>query len=442
MPHQSSPPERRDSASADANESPIALRKKADEIAAYVEERLVDDNGVIYASLDRDTQRPWSKESLSERDDVFFVEGFEAWEVLNYENCGMTTGATLAFLSYQWRVEPTPEVYQRALRTFYGLHHIYSIGCQQEEGYFPKIYGGRLSHEISTDQYLYAIKGLMAWIPVAPEREAKLARNMVARMVDFWVSKGYRYSYFSIKDMLWPLTRFPSLLYAAHSVTGEKRYLDEIDRLHAEHQVYRAPGESRLILRAEVNDPFTEVEANLGGYYAGICVAECAAMDIMQLDECLLHSDRYRDEWLASMQISWREGTLSLTENQLARGMTYYDPVKRTVVDIPAGWLHHGPSPLNWDFLRWTGGFLTARSTMLARVGVHMAKWLPSSNAVQVVHSVLSQVALDQMQHYTDPDGEQLLPQHQFMTRWVDADAITNWLWAYWQGRAEGVISG
>ena len=40
----------------------------------------------------------------------------------------------------------------------------------------------------------------------------------------------------------------------------------------------------------------------------------------------------------------------------------------------------------------------------------------------------------------SDRDGKQMQDKHRLMCRQVCGDAIVNWLWAYWQGRAEGVI--
>lgn len=163
----------------------------------------------MLASIDDRTNKPWAPGYIKPTDDFLEVPGFEPWEFMNYENSGMTTGAYLAALSYQHRVTGESEVLSRAERTFQGLVHIYNIGRQQEEGYFPKTYGGRISHEISTDQYLYAIWGLIAYKEIAPEADVATIVHMVASMVDFWTKRDYRYDYFAFKDMLWPMGRFP-----------------------------------------------------------------------------------------------------------------------------------------------------------------------------------------------------------------------------------------
>jgi len=402
-------------------------------------EKMTDQNGVIYSSLEAETQAPWSASSWNDGDDLITAKDAAPWDILNYENCGMTTGAYLAALSYKWRVTKDEETYARAKTAFRGLMHVFEIGTHLESGFFPKIYGGRLSHETSSDQYLYAIKGMRAWLPVAPPEDVAAIRRILPAMLDFWMRREYRYAYFGVENMPWPLVRFPSILYAAASTSGDSKYDEEAERINSEHKVYLAPGESQILLRAQGQAEFSEYEMQQGCRYRGIFIAECTAMDIMQLDECLLHSERYREHWLRSMELSWREGSLSLTDDGLAYGCTLYDPISGQSGPTPPGWLYEGPDPLGWSFLRWTGGFLVSRSTMLARVGVHVAKWLPELNVTPTVLQILHKVDLGVMRHCLDPDGRQLLPRHQYMTRWVDADAIVNWLWAYWQGRWEGL---
>jgi len=419
----------------------LSLSAKALSIDQYLHEKLVDENSVVYASIESESQLPWTADSWPVDGDLIKVEGSTPWEILNYENCGMTTGAALAALAYKWRVTRDAETYSRAQGLLQGLRHIYEIGRQKEPGYFPKIYGGRFSHETSTDQYLYAIKGMMAWRQVAPENDVALIRDLVTSMVDFWMKRDYRYDYFGLENMQWPLGRFPSLLYAAHVASGDDKYRVEAERINQEHQVYLHPVESQILLRAEANGEFSPYEHQQGNKYRGIFIAECTAMDIMELDECLLHGGIWREEWLRSMEFSWREGSLSLTPDGLAYACTLYDPKAGTSGPTPPGWLNDGPDPLDWSFLRWTGGFVVPRSTMLARVGVHVAKWRPDLSVTPTILNILRGVGLDEMRHCLDPDGQQLLPRHHYMTRWVDSDAIVNWLWAYWQGRYEGVIA-
>lgn len=415
------------------------LLDRAAQLEAYCETHLRDPHGALYAGIHADTLKPWTANDLTSADDVIKAPPFTAWEILNYENTGMVTGGYLAAMSYKFGSTNSPDDLSRARRAFEGLRWVYELGRSQEEGFFPKTYGGRISHEISTDQYLYAIKGMMAYLPIAPADDAALIRQMVPAMVQFWVNRGYRYDYFDIKDMLWPLGRFPSLLLAAYTVSGDEKFLAESQRINREHQVYKDPADSQLLIRVREKVPLGKVEQRLGNRYLGVNVVECAAMDLMELDECLQHSNEHRDDWLRSMQLSWKEGKLGLLENGLSRFWTLYDPATGQA-DSPEPQFTGEPCPIDWSFLTWIGKYQSPRSVMLARVGVHVAKWLPNEQADRIVNDVLSKVGLEHMYHMIDPDGKQIRPEHKYNLKLIDSDCIVNWLWAYWQGRFEGVV--
>ena len=411
------------------------LFEKAELFGKYTHERLIDPNGIVYSSINDRTEKPWAAKDLKPDDDFLKVEGFETWELLNYENSGMTTGAYLAAQSFRYRATDSEQAMEYARRAFEGICRIYEIGSQKEEGYFPKPYGGRYSEEASTDQYLYAMKGMMIYLPIAAEDHVSAIRRMIPKMAEFWMKRGYRRSYFGIKDMLWPLARFPSLLIMAYKVSGDEKYLDEFRRLNEEEKVYLKPGESQLASRLERNS-LTDYEKQQGkGFLLG-GLDGCAAMDIMELDECLQYSDEHREYWLKSMKQMWREGQLGLTHNGLSRFRFFYDP-STGKISAPHPGHTSDSNPLNWDFWSWTGNILTPHSTMLARAGVNVAKWLPAEHAEEVIYKILSKLELNQMRQYIDPDGKQMLEKHRFMCHQICCDAVVNWLWAYWQDCAE-----
>jgi len=416
-----------------------SLSAKADLLQRYTEEAMVDANGVVYSSINNRTQKPWTPDDLGPDDEFIPVEGFGAWDVINYENSGMTTGGYLAAQAFRYRSVGDAEALALARRSFEGLCHIYDLGRQKEEGYFPKNYGDRYSEEASTDQYLYAMKGMMAYLPLAASDHADAIRTMIPKMVDFWVSRGYRRDYFAVKDLLWPLGRFPSLLLMAWKVSGQQKYLDEFTRLNEEEKVHLEPADMRLGRRLKSPDQFSDYEERQGRKYLLAHLPDSAAMDIMELDECLTHSEAYAEHWLRSMRQMWHEGLLGLTDGGLDRSFFLYDPQTGEVSAPLPGYTSDSDS-LNWSWARWAGGVLSARSTMVARAGVHVAKWLPDENPTETIIKVLSEIDPDHMREYVDPDGQQMMDRHRFMCHLVCGDAIVNWLWAYWQGRVEGVI--
>ena len=414
------------------------LAKKAARFQEQADHFWSDANGVIYSSLNARTQEPWTPADWSDRNDYFSVKGYEPWEFINYENSGMTTGAYLAAVSHWYRVTGDRDVLARARRAFEGICWIYELGRQKEDGYFPKPYGGRYSEEASTDQYLYVMKAMMAYLDIAADDHRSAIRHMIPNMVDFWVKRHYRRTYFGIEDMLWPLGRFPALLLMARQVSGESRYLDEFHRLNEQEKVYEGPADSLIQNRLNNPDAGCDYEKKHGGYLLGHS-SECSAMDIMELDECLLRSDAYRDNWLASMKMVWHEGKLDLAENGYAWRHVLYDP-RTGKVSVPEPCYVVEAEPLGWSFQRWVGRIQIPRSTMLARVAPHVNKWLPGEDAPATMRKILSGIDPAKVCDYIDTDGQQILPQHKFLTQLISGDAITNWLWAYWLGRADGII--
>ena len=43
------------------------------------------------------------------------------------------------------------------------------------------------------------------------------------------------------------------------------------------------------------------------------------------------------------------------------------------------------------------------------------------------------------MKEYIDPDGKQMLDKHRYLCHVIVGVTITNWLWAYWQGKYNGI---
>jgi len=81
-----------------------SLSAKAVGLQPYTEDALVDPHGVIYSSIHDRTLEPWTKDDLKPHDEFIHVEGPDAWDIINYENSGMTTGGYLAAQAFRHRV--------------------------------------------------------------------------------------------------------------------------------------------------------------------------------------------------------------------------------------------------------------------------------------------------------------------------------------------------
>jgi len=222
--------------------------EKAVRMGAWLEGHFVDPNGVIYTQLDKETGRPPKEEMFSsagvyESARDWYIEGYSRSELAAYENCGMCTGAYLRSLLCQYRLTGDAAALARARRCFNAIKHIFEIGKQLEPGFFPKIYGGRFSFQTSTDQVLYAVAAMDAFNEFANEAEKTDVKTMIPLMVNFWVRRQYRYTYYQEIDMPWPQERFPSLLALAYKYSGDESFKREYERLLP---LTSEPGNARL----------------------------------------------------------------------------------------------------------------------------------------------------------------------------------------------------
>ncbi len=413
--------------------TPAALRTKALAIEAFLRERLLDAHGVVYTFLDRDTRRPPTESlfppaapGMDHHD--FYIEGYTRPEFAAYENCGMTTGAYLQALVAQYRAEGDPAVRAHMAGAFEALRHIYRLGTALEEGFFPKIYGGRFSPQTSTDQALYAALALDRYYDVATPGEQREIARMIPRMVNFWMARRYAYPYYENADKHWPLQRFPPLLLLAWRYSGEAAFKAEYDRLLAQG-VSAEPEFAQLRKKRSGTVPLSAYERQHGAFL--ISAMSCgAAMDWMHFDALLRHDPTHAlaPDWKAGMRTMWGEARITLAPN----GKHYM----QVLVDMESGSVRRPAGFAAGDQPGCTSGW----STFIASGAVLAAPHLPDPTELrQAVAQILERLNLEDLTYFDDAD--RFPPRFRFKTRFLSGDAVANWLWAYWQGRCNGVLA-
>src|SRR5579862_9749306 len=108
---------------------------------------------------------------------------------------------------------------------------------------------------------------------------------MIGAMVRFFVKRNYKYSYFGIKDMQWPLARFTFKNLMAFKHTGEDLFKKEYDRL-LELGVNELPGEEQIRLKLAGKSKPTVLEKEEGGWLLSY-PSNCAQYDLTELDYLL-----------------------------------------------------------------------------------------------------------------------------------------------------------
>ena len=410
------------------------IPERTREIGKFIEERFVDENGTVYSLIDKKTRLP-AEESFfpdagPEKEMMdFFVESYTRSEFVSYENCGMCTGAYMQSLLYRHRVLNDPESLEMARRCFGALKRIFEIGKQFEVGFFPKIYGNRFSCQTSTDQVLYSIVAMDHFYEFASCAERDEIDQMIPQMVGFWVRRNYKYTYFNLKDMQWPLVRFPSFLLLAYKHSGDSLFQKEYERLQSEGFTSE-PQYAQLKAKKEDNQP-SEYEKKHNAWLIEN-MADCMTMDTMNLD-CLLSLDSgnpLAGKWKNSMLLMWDEAKITLASNG-----KYYVQI---LVDMDTGELRR---PEGYGKAgSGIHGAESGWSTMVARGAVTVAKYYPGNLEIKkAVVKVLSSFSPDDFTYYDEP--ERFSPRYRFKTQFLSGDSITNWLWAYWQGRHQGLLN-
>lgn len=418
----------------------VSLSTRAAEIEAWAEGHMVDAQGIIYSLIDKATGQPLS-DAFFAGYDAYKLYDFTPAEFYSYENCGMTTGAYQQAMVYRYALTKDPQALQRARRCFAAQKYIFEKGKQLEEGFFPKIYGNRFSPETSTDQVLYTVSAMDHFHPYATDAEKKEIDHIISAMIHFWVRRDYHYDYFAIKNMLWPLARFPMLLLLAYKHSGDELFKKEYERLLAQG-VNEQPGEQQLTPKLAGLWPPTPYEAARHAWLLNN-MADCTTMDVMELDYLLRHDPQntWASKWKKSMIQMWDEGKITLAPDGSIYSTVLIDmdtkKIRRPEPQMLKDSLYQDLG--EWSFNNYLHGASSGWSTMMARAGVQVHYHHPSAPEIpSTVHHVLSSIGLHDLTYYNEP--QRFLPQHRYHTNFISGDALTNWLWAYWQGRAQGMI--
>jgi len=416
--------------------APDHLAARARIIEAWAEAHFIDPHGVVYTSLDKATGRPLTNSFFEPEAESLNIPGYTAAEFWNYEDCGMTTGAYMQAMVWRYEAERAPAALECARRCYRALKHIYDMGKQLEEGFFPKIYGARFSNQTSTDQVLYVVLALDHYAPHADKDERAEIARMIAHMIQFWVKRKYRYLYYDVPDMLWPLVRFPSLLLLAYNHSGDAQFKVEYERLlaegvnrHPEFDYLRRKRDGEIKLSDYEKQQNAWLISNMAGY---------VTMDVMELDYLLRNdpSNSWAATWRQSARQMWEEARLALAPD----GKAFVNVLVAMATGIPRPpdpFYVEGKPGYGWTYGRYISGAKSGLSSMIARAGVQAARHLPEREAILGDSKrILETLDVQDLTYLDQP--ERFLPRHRFMTRFYSGSAMADWLWAYWQGKVAG----
>ena len=416
------------------------LATEAARIERLVEEKFFNAGELAMSSLQWD-YAPWSMPEPSDRS-VFRIPGQRSTPVGQraWENSPMVMGEFLVAMEKKYRVTGDDDALRLMRRCYNGLRKIYVISQPIGEGFFCKPYGGVVSDETSSDQYVYAVQAFDAYFGYASDAEKADICGMIAKMADYWMGIDYNRKYFG-RPLQWQRCRFLSLLKMAEKYSGEAKYAKEIGRiLSSREDAVESPYQCDLEYHhrgglcpdGRVNYGIN-AEASLSGFLAvanlkGDSVADWYYRRTVEkaCQEAIVGLDP--------------DGTAyrAIVKNDETGEFEEKDP-KLTVYKTP----DQVPSP--WNFagglvsgpLRFGGQMSAAGVNAL----VQMAPDSPQARSWTDVYAtkLLYRIARAHLSHVEDP--------HRLYTsgaRWQtlvrSGDAHGMWLWAYWTLRERNAV--
>ena len=430
------------------------LSYRAREIEAWIESHMVDSNGVVYTFVDRATGKLLTNEVVETVDYIRLAKGTTAgWWA--YENCSMVTASYMQAMLYRYEQEGDVSALARARRSFGALKYIYDIGKQLEEGFMPKIYDNQFSEDTSSDQILYAILALDHFHQHATDAEKAEISRMIAAIVRFFVKREYKYTFGRTKAMQWPLARFTCKNLMAWRHSGDDFFKKEYERLLA-MGVNEHPGEEQVRPKLAGKFKPNTLEQEEGGWLLTYVTAS-AQMDLMELDYLLRNDPQnaWAAKWKRSCIQMWNEGRIMIADDgrayttlvmdfetgelrRLSKSQFLTRDANRTKVD------NFGEPDIDqfsyYPYMLFVHSCKSAyTSPLFARSGIQVSEHFPRETTIRpLARRIIQSLDLRDMTYLDEP--ELLAPQFRYRTNMISGDTVTNWLWAYWQGRTLNIF--
>lgn len=203
----------------------------------FVEEHLLDEDGLVYSYVRQDTLRPWTNTELQAAGFDFPVlyrfERGKAEEVLAYEDTLMATAEYGLSQIERFRATGAPGALASAERETAALLRVLFEGEKHEKGYLPKPHGGMrraaYSHEISPDQYIKTVVTLRAFQPYAPPAQQRVIDAYLVAMANYFINRNFVHPYrdrtlVAAETHVHALSLYVPLLMVAANITGQSRY--------------------------------------------------------------------------------------------------------------------------------------------------------------------------------------------------------------------------
>ena len=410
-------------------ESATNLEERSEQYIQLITDLAMDSNHLPMMVIDYANMRPL--------EDTDFPEETWRWKespagYYAYENTGQMLGGWIAAETIRFLVTGDSQAKQNADQAFDGIRHVYNLGKEKVEGYFPKPYCGKISDQISRDQYEFVLAGLAEYHAIADGKARKEMGHMMGKMVEYWMGLDYVDVYFGKSiDMLEDAvaSHFLGTVRFPYTLTGERKFLDEYNRLfHDKKLGERMPETLRSkFLQGETYDGAT--------YFRS--AEQCMLMKTMAIDHLWDHDPEHGDLWRHSLEEFWKgDALVALNRDEgLVYGIVGFDPEKNETFLTEPGVIEEIDNEHLQDaIMNWGGRWMTPVSAELALTAAVIGNRLDLQEAVDTAKLILEKMTLEKFRGHTVPDESHYPPGQ----KWKDflwTEMIVYWLWTYWLGR-------
>jgi len=389
---------------------------------------LQDGHGLYYSSLHMDTMAPWENEDFSGNVLYSLIPGYENLshaDFMNYENSGMVMGTYLSALTFKCLATGEAIWAEKAHAVFDGIVKNYTMSQTIAPGFFCKPWGGHVTTETSSDQFIYVMCGLDDFSQIAPEETRRVIDGMIVSMSRFWVDHGYDWNYYG-QRLHWPETRFISFMALALKHGGGQVFQREMERLTS---LFETQG------RSPFNSTIPEcLHTNEDGSQCLYLTPESALSSYLSVEAAMVLEKRPSFVELCRRCLEY--GKMGLAGDGTSYSMLVRHSSNEEFAEIPQEETHYEATRYQSPIFGLYGPYRKGgmQTTMFARFALAFTRFDAKGDGVRLAEEMLSSVGMEHMTWYEDPYA--IFPEEiQWMTRTVSVDAMAHWLWCYWKLR-------
>ena len=412
----------------------LIMNEKLKRYAELVEEKLErfydEKTGLMLSSLKKDNWSPWTPEDFSgdvlvPQADYYEPNTYDG--VMLYENSGMVLGTFLSAMCLKYADTGDPEALKKAERTFRGIVKIYELSQSIAPGFYCKPWGGRLTDETSSDQYIYTLTGLDDYYSFASDTEKKLIQQMIPSMAEFWMSHDYIWNYLGEK-LHWHESRFIGFMELAFKYSRDIKFKKEADRLI---RLQKASG--------QIPYDANRIRRDKNGKTIFTPYPEACLSSLLSLLPALKENPELDFEKTCTGL--YQLGRLGLSEDGTAYSFLEKNAEEEEFHEIPVSETVYTPVPAK--YLQFFGVYGPYRkggmqTLMYSRFLLLVKEYITVPEDVcSLVEKLLSLTwENDHLTWFEDPHG--IFPSGiQWMTNTISGDAFSHWLWCYWKLRLQ-----